>query len=679
MLPLGYIDPGTGFTIVTAGGGIFAALFGFFGGIFLFFRKHPLRGALIILCLTLLLGLGYLGIVKMLEPKGKNINHKIIILGFDALDTDVIEKLMSEDKLPNFSRLKESGGYRHLATTNPSLSPVAWSTFATGQNPGKHGVYDFIRRDPIDYSLSLGLMDKQDNQIKNIKKTPSWWTYTSKKGISHVILQCPITFPPDKIKGKMLSGMGVPDILGTQGTFSFFTTQSTKTGKDVGGRVYLLDNNPVIETKLIGTRIQGWRKTQSAEIPFVIERKNDHITIKIQNKSLDLRVGEISSWIPVIFQTGLFRKIRGIVKFVLTENHPELGLYVSPVNFDPISPLYPISHPSSFSRTLFNDIGYYHTQGMPFDTWALNEKRISEEIFLGLAHEIFETKKKMLFSELKKFNNGIFYCYFEDADILQHMFTRFHDPEHPLFESHDQFSQIIDNIYIKLDKILGQTMKYMTDQDILLVLSDHGFETFRRAAHVNSWLREKGYLHLKDSTTQVGRELLEDIDWNKTMAYALGFGAVYINQVGREGQGIVKPGRPTEDLKNKLVSELMEWTDQKNGAKIIKQVYRKEDIFLGPYMAEAPDLYIGFARGYRASWQTAMGAVPRPLVADNLKKWSGDHLCDPALVPGVLFANRPIVKTDPALTDFAATILKLCGFTDEEIQPFDFDGISFLE
>ena len=217
-------------------------------------------------------------------------------------------------------------------------------------------------------------------------------------------------------------------------------------------------------------------------------------------------------------------------------------------------------------------------------------------------------------------------------------------------------------------------MKIIDREDTLIVLSDHGFNTFRRAAHINSWLRENGYLQLQSPYAESGKELLLDIDWSKTKAYAIGFGAIYINQQGREKYGIVKPGEETELLKEEISKKLKEWTDDKYNKAVVSDVYKREDIFWGECASQTPDLYVGFNIGYRASWQTALGAVPSELIEDNLKKWSGSHLFDPKLIPGVIFSNKKITKEKPSIYDITPTILNITGYDKEKIAECDLDG-----
>jgi predicted AlkP superfamily phosphohydrolase/phosphomutase len=232
---------------------------------------------------------------------------------------------------------------------------------------------------------------------------------------------------------------------------------------------------------------------------------------------------------------------------------------------------------------------------------------------------------------------------------------------------------------VKIDGVLGKVMRKIGPDDTLIVLSDHGMGPFRRAVHLNSWLRHHGYLRLADDSAPAGEELFTDVDWPRTRAYALGFGAVYLNLRGRERDGAVEPGPAAEALAKEIAEKLKGWVDPDTGASVVRTVYPREAIFKGPYAAEAPDLYVGFNAGYRASWQTAIGGAPAALIEDNNRKWAGDHLFDPEIIPGVLFMNRPLAKDDPSLYDIAPTVLRLAGFGDAELAALELDGSSLFE
>ncbi len=681
----GYIDPGTGFTAASLGGILLTFFLGALSAGLLFvkkiynFFKHNKIWFTILVIGTLIVT----GAVVFMKKSISTFDKKVIVIGFDALSPPIMESMMASGRLPNFSKLKNAGGYRHLTTTTPPESPVAWSAFSTGKNPGKNGIFDFISRDPKDYSLSLSLSNTEGGIAKPVLKAKRFWQYTSEKKIPTVILGCPVSFPPDKVYGKMLSGMGVPDILGTEGTFSFYTSEKENAVDTNGGKVFYVKKSPLLVNYFVGPRLASLTgEARNVQVPFKMTfPSSGKIEIEFQNKKVSLADGEWSDWQEIVFDLGLFRKAKAIFKFYVVETSPQLKLYVSPFNIDPRQPFFPISFPLEYSKDLSQQIGLFHTQGMPFDTWSLNEKRLDEKRFLEQVEDVLQEREKMLALELQRFEKGVFYFYFEDPDIIQHMFWRYTDPKHPLYEADApaEYKNMISFWYEKMDEILGRVMAQLADEDTLLVLSDHGFDTYRRTVHVNSWLREQGLLELKDAGALTGEPLLKSIDWSKTKAYSLGFGSIYINQAGREASGIVSAGDSKEQIKQQIVKGLEAWVDPKFKDRVVNKVYREEDVYRGPYAAEyGPDLIVGFNVGYGASWQTALGAVPTELIEDNLRKWSGSHLFDAALVPGVLFSNRPIEKINPSIMDISPTILHLVGFSDEEIKSLDFDGRSLF-
>jgi len=676
-----YIDPGSGYTIATGAGLMIGILFScfsffvlFFKRILRFFKKHK-RISITLLIIIVISSILLAGII--MNKTATTYDKRIIILGLDGLSPAIIDKLASEGKLPNFTRLKEKGSYRQLSTTNPSQSPIAWSGFATGKNPGKHGLFDFIKRNLKNYMPEISQTNIQGSKVKPIRTVKSFWHYTSEKKVPTVIIACPITFPPDKIYGRMLSGMGVPDILGTQGTFTYYTSETIENEKDIGGKVFEITRKPIMRLELIGPKKTS---KQNVVIPFVVELKKDNIYINVQNNHFELKEKQWSDWVSVEFKLGLFKKMRGIFKFYLIEKSPEFKLYISPINFDPRDPFFQISFPASYSKELVEKIGLFYTQGMPMDTWALNEKRLTRKPFLDIVNTVREEKLAMLNYEMERMEKGLLFCYFEDSDIVQHMFWRYRDTKHPLYEkdSPQEYKDMIEVWYQKMDTLVGKVMSKLNDDDILIVLSDHGFDTFRRTVHVNTWLRENGYLKLKDKNAKSGEELFENVDWSKTKAYALGFGGIYVNQIGRESQGIVQPGKETEDLKKEIIDKIKMWRDEKYNSLVVNRLYTKEEIFWGPYAKDAPDLFLGFNIGYRASWQTAIGGAPGELIEDNLKEWSGSHLFDPKLIPGVLFTNFQVNKENPSIYDIGPTILRISGYSDEEIKELDFDGEPFI-
>ncbi|MGB7762884.1 MAG: alkaline phosphatase family protein, partial [Bryobacteraceae bacterium] len=548
---------------------------------------------------------------------------KVIFLGFDGLDPAITEKLMAEGTLPNFARLRDRGSYRRLRTTFPAISPVAWSTFATGVNPAKHNIFDFLSRDVRTYTpeissakvwpatrfLRIGKwsMPLSRAAVEMRRKSEPFWKILGRNGVESTILRVPVTFPPEAFNGRELSAMCTPDLLGTQGTYSRFTASD---GALAGPE---------------GTRVQF--------------RVRDGC-LEIQGHSYPLIRGAYTPWIRL-----KFGRARGIVRFLPTRCEPELDLYATPVQIDPESPALPISHPPFYAIYLAKLLGTYATLGLAEDTWALNEGAIGEDGFLRQAELIQKEREAMFFGALERTRRGVVACVFDTTDRVQHMFHGRPD--------------VIEPLYCDMDRIVGKALSYADSATAIFVLSDHGFCAFRRGVNLNSWLLREGYLVLNAGLT-CSSEYLEGIDWTQTRAYTFGLGGVYLNLRGREAHGVVTKGEVV-GLLGELVRKLTGLVDEGTGDTAIQSVYRASDIYRGPYLSAAPDLIIGYAAGYRASWDAATGRVTSAIFDYNRKAWCGDHCVDPPLVPGVLFSNLKITAADPGIEDLAPTALSLFG------------------
>ncbi len=604
---------------------------------------------------------------------GKAQVKKVIFLGLDGLDPSLTEKWMAEGKLPHLSRLREQGTYRRLRTTFPALSPVAWSTFATGVNPGRHNIFDFLNRDLRTYAPELSSATVRPParffkigrwsiplsraSVELRRKSEPFWKILSRHSISSTILRVPITFPPESFNGRLLSAMSTPDLLGTQGTFSWFSTRATSASCQGGIHVPLMQRNGALLGSLLGPN----RLT----VAFAIKRGEDGLsrTLEIQGQTCLLRLREYTPWIRLRFSGGPLSSARGIVRFLLTEIEPELSVYATPVEIDPENPALPISYPSHYAVYLAKLLGTFATLGMAEDTWALNEGAIDEDAFLDQAKSIQGEREAMFFSALERTRRGVLACVFDTPDRVQHMFYRYIDPART--DCRDSVHRdTIEQLYQDMDRIVGRTLRYVDADTALLVLSDHGFSSFRRGVNLNSWLHRNGYLTLLAGTVETG-DYFEGIDWARTRAYTFGLGGVYLNLYGREGQGTVLP-HEAASLKAELTGKLENLCDDETGEIAIRHVYDSTAIYSGPYQDAAPDLIIGYAPGYRASWSAAVGRVSIPVFEDNAKCWSGDHCIDPAAVPGVLFVNRKLPPDTPGLEnpgieDMAPTVLGLFG------------------
>lgn len=598
---------------------------------------------------------------------------KVIFLGLDGFDPGLAERLMAEGKLPNLARLREQGSYRRLRTTFPSLSPVAWSTFATGVNPARHNIFDFLNRNLKSYlpELSSSRVNKPRRVLKLgryriplsrptvdlRRKSVPFWKILAQHHVDCTILRVPITFPPEKFGGRLLSAMCTPDLRGTQGSFSFFSTRQEAVSYEGGSRYPLHRNGKRITGRLEGPEHPLLEGGSPLAVPFALvpNGKRDEMTLEIEGERYPLRTGEYTPWINVAFRAGPGVKAHGICRFLLTQTEPDINLYVTPINIDPENPALPISHPSYYSAYLAKLLGAFATVGMAEDTWALNEGAIDEDAFLEQAYLIHQEREAMFFNALEKLKHGVAACVFDSSDRIQHMFYRYLEGR-----ASGRHARTIEEMYARMDDLVGRAMRYVDKDTAFFVLSDHGFGSFRRGVNLNTWLLENGYLVLKDGARTAG-PYFKGVDWSRTRAYTLGLAGMYLNLKGREAEGIVAPGAEAEALKAELVAKLTGLRDPETGEVAIQRVYATNQIYRGPYLEEAPDLIVGYSNGYRISWDAAQGKVTGKVFEDNAKAWSGDHCVDPVLVPGVLFSNLKIDADDPGIEDMAPTALALFG------------------
>jgi predicted AlkP superfamily phosphohydrolase/phosphomutase len=570
------------------------------------------------------------------------------------MDPALAEQWMADGLLPNFSHLAATGRYQHLGTTNPAQSPVAWASFATGHNPGEHNIFDFIRRNATDYSpdfsiskieapnRSVGAFGYQipldKGAIINRRKGEPFWMAAEKQGQRASVLRVPVTFPPDPVH-RMLSGMGVPDLLGTQGTYTLFTTDFTRSSA-IGGRVVRVHlKNGVVDTSIEGPThpLKSNAEPLTTSLKITKEGK-DSVWIEVGDARFKLKSEQWSDWVPLEYRFAGVMSVQGMVRFYLVKRFSGLSLYVSPINIDPRNPAVPISSPPEYAAELADKIGLYHTLGMPEETWSLNEKRIPDEAYLEMVRQVLAEREAMLFDTLSQKDSELVVAVFVQTDRISHMFWRGLDKSHPLYgESSEAARGAIQWIYQEADRILGKTLDQLNPEDRLIVLSDHGFSSFRRAINLNRWLVDQGYLVLKPGQSEASM-LFSQVDWTHSRAYALGLNGVFINEKGRESQGIVEQ-QDIPALKQELMAQLTTLVDSDNGEQAITRVYDKKVIYRGSNASDAPDIVIGYAPGYRASWETVLGAIPEALMYTNTDNWSGDHCIDPSHVPGVLFTS----------------------------------------
>ena len=607
---------------------------------------------------------------------------RLVIVGLDGQDPRLTERYLEAGRLPHFSRLASMGSYHRLKTTYPAVSPVAWSSFSTGTNPGRHNIFDFLDRDrrtyrPLLSSTHVGRPDRHlrlgrfriplgKPDIRLLRKSRPFWSVLGEHGIWSTILRVPITFPPDRFHGAQLSAMSAPDLRGTQGTFTVYTTRPPNPQVKEGGlRIPVELQGDRLETTLPGPEHPFVEHGPPLAVPLRLrlDRTTTRAHVDLDGTRVTLEPGRMTGWITVTFRVAPGVSMTGICRLLLTEMGEHVSLYVTPINIDPDKPAMPISHPPFYATYLAKRIGKFATLGLAEDTWALNAGVIGDDDFLRQAYDIDGEREAMFFTALDRLRAGALVSVFDATDRIQHMFWRQLDQEPTSIEGRTAVSgggNAIEKLYEHNDALIGRILERLRPDDVLMVLSDHGFAPFRRAVNVNSWLQAHGYLALKPEADGTS-EWLRDVDWTRTRVYALGLTGMFLNLAGREGGGIVQPGAEAAALKTEIIGRLSGLEDPDTGDIGITEVFDTRCLYSGPYLDNAPDFIVGYNTGYRTSWDSATGVVTGPVFQDNAKAWSGDHCIDPRLVPGVLFCSRRIDDDDPALIDIAPTALRLFG------------------
>lgn len=602
-----------------------------------------------------------------------------MVIGLDGFEPSIVETMLAAGRLPSLARLRLAGGFSRVATTNPAQTPVAWSSFATGVNPGGHGIFDFLRRDPNTYlpDLSLNRYEQKNAFLPpkavNLRGGTPVWQLLGEAGIPSTVIRCPCTYPPDPMRGRMLSGMGVPDLRGGIGTATLYTSVPDAAPRESEQVVHVAVLDGVIKTHLIGPRNPKAGTDLRSPIRIEVQHDGDAVVHGDGHSTpLALRPGMWSEWMRVRFKSGLLQSTTGLVQFLLLRTGSVFELYASPVHFDPEAPLYPISAPWEYATELHREVGAFGTMGMIEDHRGLSNERFGEAEYLAQCDLVMRERESMLQYELSRFSEGLLYCLFDTPDRIQHMFWRFREPGHPANAAAEatggtpgtdpDCAAVIEAHYERCDRTVGMVLDAVDDSTLVIVLSDHGFTSFQRGVHLNSWLHQEGLLSLRDGVSPgaAAGEFFREVDWSRTRAYALGIGGIYLNRAGREAQGIVSPA-DAPALAATIAAGLTGLPDPERGVVAIRGVVSREAIYSGPFADQSPDLMVNCSAGYRASWTTALGGIPEGLLEDNVKRWSGDHIVDPALVPGVLFMNRAFAGAGARLIDLAPTILTALG------------------
>jgi predicted AlkP superfamily phosphohydrolase/phosphomutase len=575
--------------------------------------------------------------------------RQVIVIGVDGMDPGFVERHWAD--LPNLAALRDRGSFARLATTTPPQSPVAWSTFITGLDPSGHGIFDFVHRDPVTMEPFLSMGETQAARFKiplgpyevplssprvvSLRKGKAFWQILEEHGIPATIIRMPTNYPPVQ-SGAALAGMGAPDLRGTQGTFAFYTDDLGATqGSVPGGRIVeaeVVDGHAELRIEGPPNSLRRDHRYASATLSVDIDPEQPVARLAVDDAMAIVREGEWSEWMPVDFPLiPHLASVRGMFRVYARQLHPRFELYTSPVNIDPIAPDLPISAPRSFSREIASGTGRYSTLGIPEDTSALREGVFNLPEFLSQSRLIVEEEHRLLDDSLSRFREGFLFFYFSSVDQNSHILWGQHDSE--LLE-----------FYRAVDRRIGEVARRMPTAE-LMVMSDHGFASFRRAVSLNNWLCERGFLAVKAGT--------QEIDWPRTRLYAMGLNALYVNLAGRERFGIVQPGRDRDLLLENAREQLLALRDPADGAAVVETVSATN--------VAGPDLIVGYSRGYRASWQTGVGGFSKAVLEDNDDPWIADHCINAADVPGVLFTTQKLRVADPALRDLPVSLLALFG------------------
>ncbi len=586
--------------------------------------------------------------------------------GIDGLDPAVLTLLREEGAVPNIDRLWREGSGGPLATATPAQSPVVWTTLATGVNPGMHGVFDFIHRDPETLLPYLSICQEDPGRgaprYRVPRQAPAFWNVLTDAGVPVTALRWPVTFPPEVINGRMLSGLGTPSLRGTLGHYAVYTDSPSDLPDALPEHVIeveLRDGKYVADIQ--GPLVRHLTGVRASTLRLTVRPTTDGVSVDLDQQNAVLREGQWSDWMPVHFSTGVLSKVQGMVKFRLMRRQGPLILYMTPIELDPRATAMPLAAPSGYGAELAAAIGAYHTLGMPEDTKALNEGALSDEAFLEQCREIHSERVAMFWHEFGRMREGVLACVFDTSDRIQHMFWRQNDLG-PDLEIRS-LSPAIHEHYVALDRFLGQVMAATDSETALLVFSDHGFTRFHTCFDLNAWLVDRGYMSLKrapSGTADQGNALFYLVDWERTVAYACGFSGLYLNLRGREKHGIVG-GNDADGLVQKLQEDLLSYKlDGLQTCPVLQAASRRE-LYSGPEAVSSPDIVVGTAPGYRMDWQATIGGVGPNVVRPNQQKWSGDHIVAPTCVPGTLCSNLQLDLQDATVYDILPTVLSLLG------------------
>ncbi|MCY2928367.1 MAG: alkaline phosphatase family protein [Planctomycetota bacterium] len=656
-------------------------------------RREMLKGSAAVAAAACLGGLSFASGCRHKSGPGRGQARRVIVIGIDGMDPMLAQTMMAAGLLPTFAKLRDQGGFRPLGTSIPPQSPVAWANFINGAGPGSHGIFDFIHRRPEEqctpfYSAAetvpgKGYWNVGDHRLQLTawpfnhqppatllrRQGVPFWDHLDEAGIESTFYDLPSNYPPSPSKHgrhRCLAGMGVPDMLGSYGTYQVFAEDVISLQEEGGGRrsPLLFDQESATAT-LIGPENSLLKepKPTTLELQLHRDREANAAVIEIPGRKILLKTGQWSPWVKLEFTMSApalvpDKKVGGIARFYLQEAAPNFRLYVSPINIDPSNPAVRISEPGEFVNGISSDLGLFPTAGFQEDHKAFSNRVFTEDEFITQAGSVLDDRLRLLDHALHNYDDGLLFFYFSSTDLQSHMLWWDPKEKHPTRSAAEAAKGFdhIHRLYQKMDSVVGDLVARYGDKATVLVMSDHGFGNFGRQFGLNTWLRQEGYLGPAGC-----KSIMQDVDWSRTRAYGLGINGLYLNLKGRERDGIVEPAQ-REELLVELQRKLEAVRDA-DGRQVIGRVYRADKVYSGSATALAPDLIVGYHRGYRASWATCLGGLTDQVLMDNDSAWSADHCADAAELPGVLFSNRPIQAGAPSLIDMAPSILTRFGLS----------------
>ncbi len=557
---------------------------------------------------------------------------KSILIGLDAFDPQVFEELREKQELPHLAAFADQGSYRHLTISNPAQSEVSWTSLATGLNPGEHGLFDFVHRNPSNYQMLVSLLPTSKSivgtQFVPPHQAKTFFDQAVEDGYPATSLWWPATFPAKQASPvASIPGLGTPDILGQLGVGSFLSESTDYEQAKYKSRLGTLKREG--KQRLTG-QLQGPGKMKGGQVEHVMTdfaldlSDAQEPILEIGKDRIVLKPGEWSPIFEVPFKLGRLSSMSGITRAIMPKADSS-EIYFLPLQIHPLRSPWPYATPTSMIKQAWQETGPFLTLGWPQDTTSLDEGIIDDAQFLTLCEQIVASRERVFLQQLDQFEEGVLAIVFDTLDRVQHMF-------------YGRDKSILAAWYKQIDALFGRLLKAIQERGHadarILVMSDHGFAPFDYKVHLNRWLVENQWMSTQSPDQQKN---LNPVSWMDSKAYALGLNSLYLNLVGREGQGTIAQ-TDYEKFRAELKDNLLEWQGP-DGRNILEQVWFREEVFEGAHSADAPDLVMGYATGYRASAETGVGGFGSRTIESNTDKWHADHCINPASVPGVLLTN----------------------------------------